>query len=213
MTSSWLTGGLFIVIGIVGVVATYFFFDSRGTSRRAAVEAAVEAVIGSIRRQAQQLDAGLMRQLIEGAQIDQAVTEFSRARAALLPNDRENPANWTLDDLEVYRKNQLDRGIEEANRKTLVPAVTTALGIVTLTIVVTVVQYSFVASNGASGPVGPSAKAAELPAPIAPHIPSSHFPAPSDLGNPPSTLPAPVPPTSPLPPPAKERAPSVEVKS
>lgn len=159
------------VFGLAGVIMLYFYFVARAATLRAGVVADVEEEITHKQRKAQEVDTEFANTVVSGTPVDEAIPEYLRKRAAILPSDRiDNPSGWTNDDLEAWKKREARRRIEDANRRILMPAVGSSLCVITLTLVMVVTYYQFMSGQvGAGVSNGPN-------------------------GNPPSKLPAALPP-------------------
>ncbi len=170
---------LIALFGLVAVILLYFFFVSRGAAHRAAAKADIEREVALKLRKAQEVDAELVNAVTAGAAVDQAIADYQRGRAAVLNREKTDQAwAWTADDLEAWKRREARRRYEEINRRSLVPAITTCLLVVTLTLAAIVVYYQFMAAQPGTLPPGQGgSQPAGLPPP-APAAPATPPPAP-----------------------------------
>lgn len=161
---------LIALFGLVGITLLYFFFVARGAALRANVHAEMEEEVALKQRKAQGVESDMVKDIVSGKPVDQALAEYQERRAGIVTTDKtENAWAWTGDDLDAWKKRETRRRIEENNRRVLLPAVASSALVVTMTLVSIVVYYQFMSGqNGASSAVptfrnGPSMLPTALP--------------------------------------------------
>lgn len=139
---------LMALCGLVVVALVYFFFVTRGAAQQAAARAEFEEIVALKQKRTQEVDAELAQRIVVGASVDQAIGDYQKNRAGILPGEHgEHPWAWTGDDLEAWKKRELRRRLEEVNRRILLPAVVTSLLAIALTTAAIIIYYQFMAAQ------------------------------------------------------------------
>jgi hypothetical protein len=132
------------VLGVLALIGLSVFVESRRAGKVAEVKAESERHRQQILRDDGLNDQALVESLLRGVGMDQAVSQFVAERSRLLPGvNPEAPAGWTVDQLEDWSRREVRRGVDDVNRRMTVPAFATAIIIIAVCVVSTVILYQF----------------------------------------------------------------------
>lgn len=132
------------ILGVLGLIGLTVFVTNRRAAKVAEARVDVELKREQILRDDRRNDEALIEHILEGVSTDQAVTVFLGRRAEMLPGaNPESPAAWTLAQFEDGCREELRRRVDLVNRSLLVPAFVTAIVVVAVCVVSTVVLYQF----------------------------------------------------------------------
>ena len=184
-----LTIALVAVLTALALTAISFLFLNRRAAKVSAVRANIDEHVAAIQRKDAENDADMLANLMSGMPPDECLRRYQDSRQSLLPiANLQNPADWSADALESYRKRRSEEDVEKVNRAFFAPVVFTSLALVAFSLVVCTVLYQF-SSAGRSPSLGTSAVPAAIPSidsfPAIPAIPAPAIPDPVPL---PATL-------------------------
>ena len=167
------TMALISVLGLIAIAILYFFFVGRRAARRAAVVAEVEKEVATKLRRAEEANVALVEQIVAGTSVDRALSEYQQSRGDILPHDRPADAwDWDGDDLDAWKSRELQRRIEQVNRQTILPAISSSLLMVALTVVALTIYYNFMSNQNSVPAFSPATYT-----PLTPSLPAGLPPA------------------------------------
>lgn len=172
-----ITMALVSILGLMALTVVTAVFLAVRSGRLASTAASVDREVGEALRRADDTDAAFADALESGIPLDRALEDYHRARAAIItiPGRTAAAWNWDKTDLAAWRAGELSRRGDAVNRRLLVPALTSALLVVALTVTVVSVQYSFFSAEAVeNAPVAkdtPTQASNALPSsPVAPKV-------------------------------------------
>lgn len=131
------------MLGLLSLLLQYIFFMSRRAARFGAIVKDVEDEVAAKLRREAEATAAVVDQVAAGVPADRAITAYQNDRAAILAHGRiEKPWAWGPDDLDRWRKLEFARRGEEVNRRLIVPALTSSLGVLAVAAVSITICYN-----------------------------------------------------------------------
>tara|TARA_R110002049_G_scaffold4601_5_gene32542 strand:+ start:749550 stop:750377 length:828 start_codon:yes stop_codon:yes gene_type:complete len=146
--------GVAIVVGVLILAATCAHFVQRRSVLVADARRRAKQRQQKVSVQDELVIESLIDSVSNGQPLVEALPEFLKARAALLP-EKGNGGNWAADDLSSVLSNELRESTESISRSLFLPMFLSSLLIVALTVVGATTLYTFFEQSAPVGPTGP----------------------------------------------------------
>lgn len=146
--------GVAIVVGVLILAATCAHFVQRRSTLVAESKRRAKQRQQTVAIQDELVVESLIDSVTNGQPLSEALPEFLKVRAALLPEDGHG-GNWTGENVNGVLSSQLREGVEAISRRLFLPMFLTSLLIVALTVVAATTLYTFLEASAPSGLNGP----------------------------------------------------------
>ena len=135
--------GVAIVVGVLIFAGTCAHFVQKRSVLVAEAKRAINERRQCIHTQDREVIESFIDSVVNGVPIGDALPEFQKARAAVLPEHPASNGHWLIEDADAVLSAQLRGEVEAISRRLFLPMILTSLLVIAITVIAATAMYSF----------------------------------------------------------------------